>query len=74
MLIVDFDALRPVHVLNLVHEVLLHRFAARDTQDVVRNERTACDRVARSHQVTRVGEHLATGRNDVLDFSAVRPI
>ncbi len=41
VLVVDFHALRAVHVLDLTQQVLLDRLFAGDPQDVVRDERAA---------------------------------
>ena len=71
VLVVDFHALRTIHVLNFVQQVLLHRLFAADAQNVVRHERSANQRVARPDAVVGVHQQLLAVRNDVLDFGAV---
>src|SRR5712692_1156344 len=52
VLVVDVDTLRPVHLLDLVHEERLHRFLAEDMQQLLRRDGPFGDLLA------RLDEHL----------------
>ena len=47
VLVVDIHALAAVHALDFVEQVLLHRFLARDAEDVVRHQRAVDERLVR---------------------------
>ena len=70
VLIVDFDALAAVHVLNFTCQVLLHGFFAGDAKNIVRHERTIHQRVAGSHDVARVNAQVLVVRDQVLALDA----
>jgi hypothetical protein len=53
VLVVDRHALRPVDVLDLAQQVVLDVVLAVDAQDVVRDERTFDEGLARAHAVAR---------------------
>ena len=66
VLVVDFDALAAVHVLNFADQVLLHGFFAGDAQNVVRHERTIDQRFAGPDEVAGVdAQVLAVARRGV---------
>src|SRR6266567_3615402 len=63
MLVVDLHALQPVHLLDLVEQILLHRPWALDPQNVVRVHRSLGKAVAGAHAVALVHAQVLTGRH-----------
>src|SRR5256885_6325554 len=63
VLVVDLHALQPVHLLDLVQQVLLHRPRTLDPQDVVRVHRALGEAVAGAHAVALVHAQVLAGRH-----------
>src|SRR6266480_4230728 len=63
VLVVDLHALQPVHLLDLVEQVLLHRPRALDPQDIVRVDRSLGQAVAGAHAVALVHAQVLPGRH-----------
>ena len=57
VLVIDRDALQSIDLLDFVQEVLLDGFFARDTQDVVGNQRTVDERLQSAPWNTVDGKH-----------------
>ena len=70
VLVVDFDALAAVDVLNFASQVLLHGFFAGDAKNVVRHQRAIDQRVAGPHEVAGVDAQVLAVRDEVLAFDA----
>src|SRR5437773_1864579 len=65
VLVVDLHALQPIHLLDLVEQILLHRPRALDPQDVVRVHRSLGEAVAGAHAVALVHAQVLAGRHFV---------
>src|SRR6266513_978592 len=63
VLVVDLHALQPVHLLDLVEQVLLHRPRALDPQNIVRVHRSLGEAVAGAHAVALVHAQVLPGRH-----------
>src|SRR5690606_12688447 len=63
-------SLAAIDVLDFAGQVLMHRFLARDPQDVVRHERTVDESLAGPHPVARVHAKVLAVGNEVLAFDA----
>src|SRR6266513_2539679 len=63
VLVVDLHALQPVHLLDLVEQVLLHRPRALDSQDIVRVHRSFSEAVAGAHPIALVHAQVLPGRH-----------
>ena len=70
MLVINFHALATINALNLVQQVLLNGFLARDPQNIVRHQRTIDQRMTGSNDVARMHQEPFARRNQVLAFDA----
>ena len=66
VLVVDLDALQPVHLLHLVHQIALQLVLAEDLQDVVRIYAAVAQQVARLHGVAVAHQQVLAHRHRVL--------
>src|SRR6266513_875416 len=63
VLVVDLHALQPVHLLDLVEQILLHRPRALDPQNIVRVHRSLGEAVAGAHPVALVHAQVLARRH-----------
>ena len=73
MLVVDLHTLKPVHLLDFVHQVLLQFLLTPDVQNVVGIDRPIHQRLTGPYPVALVHVHIFASRHQVLAlFTAVR--
>ena len=70
VLVVDFDALAAVDVLDFADQILLHGFFAGDAEDVVRHQRAVDQRLAGPDEVAGVDAQVLAVRDEVLALDA----
>ena len=70
VLVVDFDALAAVDVLDFADQVLLHGLFAGDAEDVVRHQRAVDQGLAGPDEVAGVDAQVLAVRDEVLALDA----